>query len=63
MNTELTQKEKEFVAFAIFSFSMKVGPACFEGVEIIIGKLGIENEFVDRSKHWSEYCAQKKKTS
>ena len=54
-SNELTQEEKNLIAFSLFSMGMKIGPLSFETFESIVQKIGIEKEFVDYAKSWLDY--------
>ncbi len=51
----LTEKEKNLIAFSLFSMGMKTGPPSFATFESIVQKIGIEKEFVDYAKSWLDY--------
>lgn len=55
----LNELQKKFIALAIFSMAMKVGPTCFLSVEDIIDKIGIRQEFEFYAKDWVEYSKSK----
>jgi len=51
---QLSEKERQLVAFALFSLSMKLGPASFDHMEKIIEKIGVKSEFVIYATDWTE---------
>lgn len=56
--SELTAKERELLAFSVFSMGMKIGPPSFEILESIVKKVGIEKEFEEKAKSWIDYSKQ-----
>lgn len=62
MKEELTDKERQLLAFAIFSIGMKIGPASFPHCESIVEKTGIKKEFEAYAKDWISQSEKLKAT-
>lgn len=60
---QLTKKEKELIAFSLFTVSMRIGPNCFPIIDSIIDKAGIRDEFEFNAKSWIEYSNRSKAKS
>jgi hypothetical protein len=58
---ELTPLERQMLALAIFTMSMKIGPSSFGHFESIVEKTGIETEFVAYASSWINYKKDGKK--
>ena len=57
---ELSPVEREMLALAIFSMSMKIGPASFDNFESIARKTGILKEFQANAESWIAYNKKEK---
>lgn len=57
---ELSEKQKNMMAFALFSVGMKLGPPSFGDLEDIVIKAGITAEFEGYAKQWIDYAERKK---
>lgn len=52
---DLTDKEQQLLAFALFSTGMRIGPDVFETIESIATKLGMEDKLGMQAKDWLNY--------
>jgi hypothetical protein len=52
---DLTDKEQQLLAFALFSTGLRVGPDVFETIESIATKLGIVDKLGMHAKDWLNY--------
>jgi hypothetical protein len=50
--TELTDIDKQILAFALFGFVMRAGPGQFARILLLAEKLGISQEFTDQANDW-----------
>lgn len=51
----LTPAEKQLIAFALFSVSMRIGPTVFKSVERVSIKLGTADRYVHYANDWVHY--------
>lgn len=56
---QLTEKERQLVAFFLFSASMRIGPSSFSIIETIIDKIEIREEFEFYAKDLLEHANKK----
>ena len=52
---ELTDKEKQLLAFSLFTTGMRIGPDVFATIESIVEKIGIADRLTLMAGDWINY--------